>query len=213
MHGRASSLKERGVSCRGFGKWIPGPSSSGRTNSCSPRLHGRAAHSQPAHELPRTGRYLGNYYYNITNKLALKAAGGSAGFPLTIATLQLGVGCIYALFLWAAPDSRKFPTVTTKDIIDMIPVAFCAAAAHSFSVFALSAGAVSFGQIVKAAEPAFAAVLGVSLYGKKISKGKVSPSASPMTPPPPPGCDDMLLFSPVLSPKCSTPSCQIFIPD
>jgi len=54
----------------------------------------------------------------------------------------------------------------------MIPVAFCAAAAHSFSVFALSAGAVSFGQIVKAAEPAFAAVLGVSLYKKKISKGK-----------------------------------------
>ena len=28
----------------------------------------------------------------------------------------------------------------------MIPVAFCSAAAHSFSVFALSAGAVSFGQ-------------------------------------------------------------------
>mmetsp|Transcript_36966 Transcript_36966/g.90982 ORF Transcript_36966/g.90982 Transcript_36966/m.90982 type:complete len:396 (+) Transcript_36966:19-1206(+) len=116
--------------------------------------------------------YLGNYYYNITNKMALKAAGGSTGFPLTIATLQLGVGCIYALFLWAAPDARKFPKVTKEDIIAMIPVAFCAAAAHSFSVFALSAGAVSFGQIVKAAEPAFAAVLGVSLYGKKISKGK-----------------------------------------
>jgi len=120
-------------------------------------------------------RYLGNYYYNITNKLALKAAGGAAGFPLTISTLQLGVGCIYALFLWAAPDARKLPTVTKKDIISMIPVAFCAAAAHSFSVFALSAGAVSFGQIVKAAEPAFAAVLGVTLYKKKISKGKVIP--------------------------------------
>ena len=87
--------------------------------------------------------YLGNYYYNITNKLALKAAGGlifliyhsisyfdlfscvsclflsmriaffpgAAGFPLTIATLQLGVGVIYALFLWAAPDARRFPKV------------------------------------------------------------------------------------------------------
>lgn len=118
-------------------------------------------------------RYLGNYYYNITNKMALKAAGGSTGFPLTIATLQLGVGCIYALFLWAAPDARNFPKITLEDLKNMIPVAFCAAAAHSFSVFALSAGAVSFGQIVKAAEPAFAAVLGVSLYGKKISKGKV----------------------------------------
>ena len=39
---------------------------------------------------------------NISNKMALKAAGGAAGFPLTIATLQLGVGMIYALFLWAA---------------------------------------------------------------------------------------------------------------
>ena len=124
-------------------------------------------------ESPLSLRYLGNYYYNITNKLALKAAGGSAGFSLTIATLQLGVGCLYAMFLWAAPDARATPKVTKDDIIAMIPVAFCAAAAHSFSVFALSAGAVSFGQIVKAAEPAFAAVLGVSLYGKKISKGKV----------------------------------------
>ena len=36
--------------------------------------------------------YLGNYYYNITNKLALKAAGGAAGFPMILSTLQLGVG-------------------------------------------------------------------------------------------------------------------------
>jgi len=116
--------------------------------------------------------YLGNYYYNITNKLALKAAGGAAGFPLTIATLQLGVGCIYALFLWAAPDARRFPKVTLSDVGKMLPVAFCSAAAHSFSVFALSAGAVSFGQIVKSAEPAFAALLGVTLYNKKVSLGK-----------------------------------------
>ncbi|CAL1171504.1 unnamed protein product [Cladocopium goreaui] len=32
--------------------------------------------------------YLGNYYYNITNKRALTAAGGVHGFPMTIATLQ-----------------------------------------------------------------------------------------------------------------------------
>lgn len=91
---------------------------------------------------------------------------------MTISTLQLGVGCLYALFLWGAPDARKFPSVTKDDVLKMIPVAFCAAGAHSFSVFALSAGAVSFGQIVKAAEPAFAAVLGVTLYKKQVSKGK-----------------------------------------
>ena len=91
---------------------------------------------------------------------------------MTISTLQLGVGSIYALFLWAAPDARSFPKVNTKDIIALLPVAFCAAGAHAGSVFALSAGAVSFGQIVKAAEPAFAAVVGTKLYGKKISKAK-----------------------------------------
>jgi hypothetical protein len=53
--------------------------------------------------------YLGNYYYNISNKMALKAAGGAAGFPLTIATLQLGVGMLYALFLWVC--TTPSPTV------------------------------------------------------------------------------------------------------
>merc|ERR1712226_113655 len=56
--------------------------------------------------------YYGNYRYNITNKLALKAAGGAAGFPMTISTLQLGVGVIYAMFLWLAPDARKRPNIT-----------------------------------------------------------------------------------------------------
>ena len=36
------------------------------------------------------------------------------------------------------------------DLKKMLPVGFCAMGAHCFSVFALSAGAVSFGQIVKA---------------------------------------------------------------
>ena len=54
----------------------------------------------------------------------------------------------------------------------MLPVAFCTAAAHSASVFALSAGAVSFGQIVKASEPAFAAVIGTLFYGGRDSLGR-----------------------------------------
>ena len=41
--------------------------------------------------------------------MALKAAGGAAGFPLTIATLQLGVGMLYALFLWVC--TTPSPTV------------------------------------------------------------------------------------------------------
>ena len=116
--------------------------------------------------------YLGNYYYNITNKLALKNSGGAQGFPMTIASLQLGVGVVYALFAWAAPDMRSAPSITFDDVKAMVPVAFCAMMAHCASVFAMSAGAVSFGQIVKAAEPAFAAVLSQFVYGRPISKAK-----------------------------------------
>lgn len=116
--------------------------------------------------------YLGNYYYNITNKLALNAAGGKTGFPMTISTLQLGVGCLYGIFLWLAPDARKKPTITMDDLVKMLPVAFCFMGAHSASVFAMGAGAVSFAQIVKASEPAFAAVLSQFVYGNKVSKAK-----------------------------------------
>lgn len=116
--------------------------------------------------------YLGNYFYNITNKLALKAAGGKTGFPMAISSLQLGVGALYGLFLWLAPDARSKPKITLDDVKKMLPVAFCFMGAHSASVFAMGMGAVSFAQIVKSAEPAFAAVLSTFVYGKKISKAK-----------------------------------------
>lgn len=116
--------------------------------------------------------YLGNYYYNISNKLALNAAGGKTGFPVTISSLQLGVGCIYGIFLWLAPDAREKPKITMDDIVKMLPVAFCFMGAHCASVFAMGMGAVSFAQIVKASEPAFAAVLSQFVYGKKVSKAK-----------------------------------------
>jgi len=116
--------------------------------------------------------YLGNYMYNISNKLALNAAGGKTGFPLTISSLQLGIGSLYGLFLWLAPDGRAKPKVTLDDLKKMLPVAFCFMGAHSASVFAMGMGAVSFAQIVKASEPAFAAVLSQFVYGKKVSKAK-----------------------------------------
>ena len=116
--------------------------------------------------------YLGNYYYNITNKMALTAAGGKTGFPVTISSLQLGVGCLYGIFLWLAPDARNAPKITLDDVIKMLPVAFCFMGAHSASVFAMGMGAVSFAQIVKSAEPAFAAVLSRFGYGKTVSRAK-----------------------------------------
>ena len=91
---------------------------------------------------------------------------------MAISGLQLGVGAIYGLFLWLAPDGREKPKVTVQDLIKMFPVAFCFMGAHSASVFAMGMGAVSFAQIVKAAEPAFAAVLAQFVYGKPVSKAK-----------------------------------------
>jgi len=112
--------------------------------------------------------YLGNYYYNIQNKNAANAAGGS-DFAMILATAQLLVGVIYALFLWVAPDARAPPKITFDDLLRCIPSGVCSAGAHAASVFSLAAGGVAFGQIVKAAEPAFAAVIGTFVYGKKIS--------------------------------------------
>ena len=60
--------------------------------------------------------YLGNYYYNVSNKLALKAAGGATGFPMTISALQLGIGSLYGIFLWLAPDARESPKITMDDV-------------------------------------------------------------------------------------------------
>ena len=57
------------------------------------------------------GWYLGNYYYTLNNKYALKAAGGATGFPVTIGFLQMLLGSCYALYLWIAPDARAFPQV------------------------------------------------------------------------------------------------------
>jgi solute carrier family 35 protein E1 len=118
------------------------------------------------------GWYLGNYYYTLNNKLALKAAGGADGFPMTIGFCQLLLGSLYGIFLWLAPDCRAFPAVTPSDLLKILPVAACAAGAHVSSIISMNLGAVSFSQIVKAAEPAFAALLGVTLYGKKISMAK-----------------------------------------
>lgn len=115
--------------------------------------------------------YLGNYYYNIQNKNASNAAGGS-DYAMTIATAQLAVGVVYAVFLWVAPDARTPPKITFKDFIAMIPAGVCSAGAHAASVFSLAAGGVAFGQIVKAAEPAFAAIIGTFVYGDKISVAK-----------------------------------------
>jgi len=104
--------------------------------------------------------YLGNIYYNIYNKKACNALGkdihGHANAHWALSAAQLLVGVLFVVPCWIT-GLRKAPQMTTENWKELAPVGLWASLAHAFSVMALGAGAVSFGQIVKAGEPVFAA--------------------------------------------------------
>lgn len=104
--------------------------------------------------------YLGNIYYNIYNKKACIALGknihGHSNAHWALSAAQLFVGVLFVIPLWLT-GARKAPSMTMDNWKELSPVGLWASLAHAFSVLALGAGAVSFGQIVKAAEPVFAA--------------------------------------------------------
>lgn len=129
--------------------------------------------------------YAGNMKYNEYNTATLNAVGGkTGGLTMTVATMQLGVCAVYAFIMWAvklnpaklfglqSPAKQDVPKTTKDDLIKSIPLAFCAAGAHAATVFALG-GDPLFGQIVKAAEPVFAAIIGTFFYNKAPSFYKV----------------------------------------
>lgn len=105
--------------------------------------------------------YLGNIYYNIYNKKALNLL-GNGRCHWTLAAVQLLVGVLFVIPMWLT-GIRSKPELTLDNWKTLFPVGFFSAAAHGFSVLALGAGAVSFGQIVKAGEPVFAAATGAVL--------------------------------------------------
>lgn len=78
----------------------------------------------------------------------------------TIACLQLVVGMVWSVTMWAT-GLRKVPNLTASDITACIPIGLCMCIAHGGSVLAMGVGAVSFAQIVKACEPVFAAAVGL----------------------------------------------------
>merc|ERR1719424_1617585 len=85
----------------------------------------------------------------------------------------MAVGAVYALALWILPEARKAPAITFTQVMKLAPVGFFTAAAHAGAVFSLSAGAGSFAQVIKAAEPAFAAAIGYAVYGSSVSRAKL----------------------------------------
>ena len=115
--------------------------------------------------------YIGNYYYNIQNKKALNII-KQEKIPceMTISTIQLAVGVAWSIILWGnfiPLVKRQQPNLKNK-YKSLSLVSFCFAASHSFSVFTMSSGSVSFGQIIKSAEPFFAAMIGYIFYQKSI---------------------------------------------
>ena len=100
--------------------------------------------------------YAGNTLYNVYNKKATNMIHAH----WFVASAQLTVGIAWSLIMWGT-GIRKAPNLTAKDISNCIPIGLCACLAHCGSVLASAVGAVSFAQIVKACEPAFAAVVGV----------------------------------------------------
>lgn len=100
--------------------------------------------------------YVGNTLYNVYNKKATNALHAH----WTVASLQLVVGIVWSLVMWGT-GIRKTPKLTSADIARCVPIGLFACLGHCGSVLASAVGAVSFAQIVKAAEPVFAAVVGI----------------------------------------------------
>lgn len=100
--------------------------------------------------------YAGNTFYNIYNKRTTNMIHAH----WTVACAQLVVGIVWSLFMWGT-GIRKTPNLTAADIAACMPIGLFACLAHGGSVLASAVGAVSFAQIVKACEPAFAAIIGV----------------------------------------------------
>lgn len=106
--------------------------------------------------------YLGNIYYNIYNKKALNMLGKNGEGHWALAAVQLLVGACFVIPQWVLGVRAK-PGLTLAQWKALAPIGVFNAAAHGASVLALGAGAVSFGQIVKAGEPVHAALTGAVL--------------------------------------------------
>jgi solute carrier family 35 protein E1 len=101
-----------------------------------------------------------NVMYNITNKKCQNAF----PMPWTMTFVSLFVGVPYIMLLWAS-GLRKAPKLNPGWWKTLVPIGAAHALGHAGAVIALGAGAVSFAQTVKAAEPVFTCVLSYFVLG------------------------------------------------
>lgn len=102
--------------------------------------------------------------YNIYNKKRLIML----NLPWIQSVISLGSGSLIAIFFWIS-KMRKPPKLNFKEIKTYIPISFFHTLGHITAVISVSAGAVSFTQIVKAAEPIFTSSFNWILLGDKIT--------------------------------------------
>jgi solute carrier family 35 protein E1 len=85
--------------------------------------------------------------------------------PVTVGTIQLGIGGLYAVLLWLT-RLRASPKLTPKGKEIVWKVGTYHGSGQLFSMVSLGAGPVSFTHIVKALEPFFSAMISGLVFGK-----------------------------------------------
>ena len=113
--------------------------------------------------------YIGIWYtfstlYSIENKIRLNLL----NLPYFQSFLSLGTGTIFINILWLL-KLRKKPNINKQKLIKYLPLSFFHSIGHISAVIAVSGGAVSFTQIVKAAEPVFTCGLNWIILGSTIN--------------------------------------------
>jgi solute carrier family 35 protein E1 len=109
--------------------------------------------------------YLLSTIYSIKNKQAHLAL----AMPLTIATAQLLVGGLLAVFLWGS-RLRTPPRFSGPALQTLLPIGFMHGIGHLTGVYATAVGSVSFVQVVKSAGPFWASVLSTLLLRERVSR-------------------------------------------
>lgn len=85
--------------------------------------------------------------------------------PWFVSVLQLLVGLVYVLPLWAT-GLRKMPKLTFSDVLTLLPIICLNALGHIASVIAMfEKGGGSFTHVVKASEPVVSAILNMIIHG------------------------------------------------
>ncbi|KAL6608294.1 hypothetical protein ACP70R_041357 [Stipagrostis hirtigluma subsp. patula] len=105
--------------------------------------------------------YLLNIYFNIYNKLVLKAV----PFPLTITTFQFASGSFFITLMWLLNLHPK-PRLSLQQYAKILPLALIHMLGNVFTNMSLGKVAVSFTHTIKAMEPFFSVLLSVLFLGE-----------------------------------------------